>query len=165
MSHPYFKKLDVQKTVVRSLDPQLVIEKPRGLAHIHTYGGETPFFKGLAKGKLLGTRCANPKCENSKLGEMLPPRVYCPDCLEPMTWVDVTDREAEIYTHITVLYPGAFNRLPTPCHLISVRLAGVSTTLMSYLIEAEPRIGLKVRPVFNTDSPTFTILDLAWQPA
>ncbi len=165
MSFETLNPLPMEPTTVRQSDPTMVIEKPRSLVHIHTYGSETPFFKGLAEGKLLGAQCTNAKCHNHKLGEMLPPRVYCPDCLEKMTFMDVKDRPAEIYTHISVKYPGAFNKLPNPCHLISVRLEGVSTILMSYLIDAEPEIGLKVKPAFNTQKPSFTILDLAWKPA
>ena len=33
---------------------------------------------------------------------------------------------------------------------------------MSYLSAGEPKIGLKVVPIFNTLDPTYTILDLSW---
>lgn len=159
-----FDAIDMPPTLIRKEKPTLVIEKPRSLVHIHTYGSETPFFKGLTEGKLLASHCTNKKCHNATLGEMLPPRIYCPDCLERMAFVDIKDRPAQVYTHITVAYPGAFNRLPTPCHLISVRVQGVSTTMMSYLVDAEPEIGLNVQPEFNTTKPTYTILDLCWKP-
>ena len=42
---------------------------------------------------------------------------------------------------------------------------GGCTKLMSYLKEGEPKIGLPVKAVFNTEAPTNTILDLAWVPA
>lgn len=163
MSRSPFDRLDIEKTVVRSTSP-LVIEKPRAPLHIHTYGGETDFFKGLTQGKLLGSKCINKKCEASHQDAFLPPRVYCPDCLEKTKWVDLTRAAAKIYTHITVEYPGAFNKLPLPCHLISVEVQGAITVLMSYLVNGEPQIGLKVRPLFNTQKPTYTILDLCWEP-
>ena len=155
-------------TVLRSIDP-IVLEKPRSPTHIHTYGGETPFFKGLTEGKLLATRCANKNCDPSgKAGYLhLPPRVYCPDCLEKMEWEDITERaarSAKVHTHIRVERPGAFNRVPMPCQLISVEIDGVATILMSVLSEGEPEIGLAIEPVFNTTTPTFTILDLSWRP-
>jgi uncharacterized OB-fold protein len=166
--HFEFDNLHPGATVVRSLDP-LVIEKPRSPMHYHTYGGETPFFAGLTQGKLLATKCVNPKCDPSgKEGYFhLPPRVHCPDCLEKMEWEDITDlarRTAKIHTHITINHPGAFNRVPIPCELISVEIEGVATILMSQLVKAKPEIGMRIEPVFNTRSPTFTILDLAWQP-
>ncbi len=163
-----FNNLNPNATVLRRLDP-IVIEKPRAPIHIHTYGGETPFFKGLAEGKLMATKCTNKKCDPAgKSGDFfLPPRVYCPDCLEKMSWVDVTEiarRTAKIHTHITVAHPGAFNRVPMPCELISVEMEGSDTIIMSQLKGAKPEIGMPVEPVFNTSNPTFTILDLAWKP-
>ncbi|MBN2797692.1 MAG: hypothetical protein JXX28_00960 [Deltaproteobacteria bacterium] len=154
-------------TVVRSLHP-LVIERPRSPVHIHSYGGETPFFEGLGQGRLMATRCDNPACTEAGAAGYLfcPPRVHCPDCLERMTWVDITDgpaRTAKVHTHICVLHPGAFNRLPTPSKLISVEMEGVITTLMSHMRVGVPVIGMELEPVFNTSSPTFTILDLSWR--
>jgi hypothetical protein len=167
--HDYeFNNLNPNSTVLRRLDP-IVIEKPRAPIHIHTYGGESPFFKGLAEGKLLATKCKNKKCKPAgKEGQVfLPPRVYCPDCLEKMEWVDVTEparKTARVHTHITVAHPGAFNRVPIPCELISVEIEGVATIIMSQLRGAKPEIGMPIEPVFETTQPTFTILDLAWVP-
>ena len=167
--HDYeFNNLNPNSTVLRRRDP-IVIEKPRAPIHIHTYGGESPFFKGLAEGKLLATKCKNKKCKPAgKEGQVfLPPRVYCPDCLEKMEWVDVTEKArktARVHTHITVAHPGAFNRVPIPCELISVEIEGVTTIIMSQLRNAKPEIGMPIEPVFETAKPTFTILDLAWVP-
>jgi uncharacterized OB-fold protein len=167
--HEYsFDNMNREATVLRSVDP-MVVEKPRNPTHVHTYGGETPFFLGLTQGKLLATRCTNPNCDvaGKEGSEFLPPRVYCPDCLEKMEWFDVTQRAAKtakIHTHITVEHPGAFNRVPMPCELISVEVDGVSTVLMSVLRGAKPEIGMAIKPVFETRHPTYTILDLAWVP-
>ena len=49
--------------------------------------------------------------------------------------------------------------------LISVEIEGVCTKLMSYMKEGKPEFGMKVKAVFETKSPTNTILDLAWVPA
>jgi uncharacterized protein len=163
-----FNNMNPGATVLRRLDP-MVIEKPRNPIHIHTYGGETPFFRGLTEGRLMATKCTNKKCDPSgKAGYYhLPPRVYCPDCLEKMTWEDITDlarKTAKIHTHITVANPGAFNRVPVPCEIISVEIEGVSTVIMSYLRGAKPEIGMPIEPVFETANPTYTILDLSWVP-
>ncbi len=163
-----FNNLNPNATVLRSLDP-IILEKPRAPIHIHTYGGETPFFKGLSKGRLMATKCLNSKCDPSgKEGYFhLPPRIYCPDCLEKMKWEDITElasRTATIHTHMTVERPGAFNRVPMPCELISVEIEGVATVIMSRLVGAKPVIGMPVEPIFETSRPTFTILDLAWKP-
>ncbi|MEP0765887.1 MAG: OB-fold domain-containing protein [Fimbriimonadia bacterium] len=142
-------------------DP-LVVRNPRGHDHIHTYGGLAPFYKGLREGKLMATRCPSAQCGENRL--WLPPRPYCPDCWTRMEWQEVPPRGV-LYTHSTVLYPGYYFRLSTPCPLISVEIEGVCTKLMSYLKEGEPEIGMPIRAVFNTKNPTNTILDLAWVPA
>lgn len=140
----------------------LVIENPKAHSHIHSYGGLSPFYEGLAEGKLMGTRCTSSDCEESRI--WLPPRVDCPDCFQCMEWVEAP-LEGKIYTHSTVLYPGAGFKLSNPCPLISIELEGVCTKLMSYLKEGDPKIGMSIKAVFNTDEPTYTILDLAWIPA
>ena len=161
-----FDNMNPEATVLRGVSP-LVVEKPRALSHVHTYGGESKFFEGLTHGKLYATRCTNKGsgCVSAESGEMyLPPRVYCPDCLERMEWVELKNPKAKIHTHITIKYPGAFNRLPLPAHLISVEIEGVVTIMMSYLVGAEPKIGMEIEPRFNTTKPTFSILDLHWVP-
>lgn len=163
-----YNNLNPRATVLRRLDP-IVVEKPRAPIHIHTYGGETPFFKGLTEGRLMATKCTNDKCDPSGMVGYyhLPPRVYCPDCLEKMQWEDITElarKNAKIHTHITVEHPGAFNRVPMPCELISVEIEGVATVLMSQLTSGKPEIGMPIEPVFETANPTYTILDLAWKP-
>ena len=139
----------------------LVVKNPKDYFHIHTYGGLSPFFVGLTESRLLGTQCPDPDCEEDRL--WLPPRIHCPDCLQPSEWVEAPTT-GTIYTYSTVLYPGSNFKLSTPCPLISVELEGVCTKLMSYLKEGEPKIGLPVKAVFNTEQPTHTILDLAWVP-
>lgn len=142
-------------------DP-LVIKNEKSHYHIHTYGGWGKFFKGLREKKLLATRCTNTECEENRL--WLPPRCECPDCWHATEWVEAPT-VGKVYTHSTVLYPGAPFRAGIPCPLISVEIEGVCTKLMSYLKEGKPEIGMQVKAVFNTEKPTNTILDLAWIPA
>jgi hypothetical protein len=35
---------------------------------------------------------------------------------------------------------------------------------MGYMLRGEPAIGDRVVPIFATEAPTYTILDLAWVP-
>ena len=55
--------------------------------------------------------------------------------------------------------------IPADTPLVSLEMEGVGTKLMSWLKEGTPKIGMKVKAVFNTERPTHTILDLAWVPA
>ena len=139
----------------------LVVKNPKDYFHIHSYGGLTPFFEGLVDGKLMGTRCATGTCGGLI---WLPPRGYCPDCLQRMEWVEAPCT-GEIYTHTTVEYPGSNFKLSTPCPLITVSMEGVCTKLMSYLKEGKPEIGMRIEAWFRTENPTHTILDLGWVPA
>ena len=142
-------------------DP-LVIKNQKSHYHIHSYGGWGRFFRALREEKLLATRCTNADCDEKDL--WLPPRCECPDCWHETEWVEAP-KTGTVYTHSTVLYPGAPFRAGTPCPLISVEIEGVCTKLMGYMKEGEPKIGMPVQAVFNTQEPTNTILDLAWVPA
>lgn len=153
-------KLDGSTAEVLNENP-LVIKNKKDWYHIHSYGGWGKFFEGLRKGKLLATRCTNSACLEKAL--WLPPRCECPDCWHEMEWA-AAPTKGTIYSHTTVLYPGAPFRADTPCPLISVEIEGVCTKLMSYLKQGTPRIGMPVRAVFNTEQPTNTILDLTWVP-
>jgi len=142
-------------------DP-LIIKNQKNWHHIHSYGGWGRFFTALHEKKILATRCTNPECEEKRM--WLPPRCECPDCWHEMEWVEAP-QTGKVYTHSTILYPGAPFRAGAPCPLISVELEGVCTKLMGYMKEGEPKIGMAIRAVFNTEAPTNTILDLAWVPA
>ncbi len=142
------------------------VTNPRDMTYIHIYGGESVFFENLPKGKIHGTRCDNPDCE-FKGTVYLPFRIHCPDCLAKATVVDLTDvckKTAKIHTFMVCERSGAFNTLDTPIKFINVEFDGISTILMSYLSIGEPRIGMRVVPIFRTLDPTYTITDLSWVP-
>ena len=142
------------------------VTNPRDVTHVHMYGGEAPFFEGLGKGKLLGTCCDNPDCEADG-SIFIPFRIHCPDCLGKNTIVDMTDtarKGATVHTFMTTERTGAFNTLPKPIRFVNVEFEGVPTILMGYLSVGKREIGMKVVPIFNTASPTYTILDLSWVP-
>lgn len=156
-------------TPIRSVDEgwRLVgVTNPRDMTYIHTYGGEAVFFENLGKGKIHGTRCDNPDCE-FKGTVYIPFRIHCPDCLARATVLDLTDvckKTAKIHTFMVCERSGAFNTLDRPIKFINVEFEGVSTILMSYLSIGEPKIGMRVIPIFRTLDPTYTITDLSWVP-
>ena len=158
-------------TPIRNADPGegwklMGVTNPRNMTYIHTYGGEAVFFENLGKGKIHGTRCDNPGCE-AKGTLFLPFRIHCPDCLARCTVLDLTDlckESATIHTFMVCERSGAFNTLDKPIKFINVEFKGVSTILMSYLSAGEPKIGMRVIPIFRTVNPTYTITDLSWVP-
>ena len=144
----------------------LGVTNPRQMTYIHSYGGEAPFFEALSRKQLLATRCDQPSCE-SRGATYLPFRIHCPDCLGRNGIVDVTDRarqSARVHTFMVCERAGAFNLLDRPIKFINIEFEGIDTILMSYLSLGEPRIGMEVVPIFRTQDPTFTILDLSWVP-
>jgi uncharacterized OB-fold protein len=137
--------------------------------HFHTYGGLTPYFKGLAEGRLLATRCVAPQCPIGRgRGELwLPPRADCPDCHQPMVWEEVGDPRGYVYSYTLVERGGTGLELPCPYHQIDVKIEGAGTILKSYLLGPGPlEIGDRVCARFRTgDLATHTCLDLYWVKA
>lgn len=135
--------------------------------HFHTYGLLTPYFKGLTEGKLMATRCVNSGCPVSRGGgEMwLPPRADCPDCHQPMEWVEVEDLDGYIYAYTYVERGGTGLEVECPYYQVDVRLPGVCTIAKSYLIDRKPiKIGDKVRVKFRTGGDaTNTSLDMYFE--
>lgn len=144
------------------------VTKPRNMTYIHSYGGEAPFFAGIAEqAKLLGTRCDTPGCPGRGVIWM-PFRIHCPDCLGRNVIVDMTapaNEIATVYTYIVTERSGAFNTLEKPIRFVDVAFPGtaVGTMLKGYMVgPGQPSIGARVRPVFRTGNPSYTIQDLAW---
>jgi len=156
-------------TPIRDMDGNgrlLGVTNPRDMTYIHSYGGEAVFFESLSKGKLMATRCDNPKCE-SKGTIYQPFRIFCMDCLAKNKVIDMTEiakNTAKIHTFMVCERSGAFNVLDKPIKFINIEFKGVDTILMSYLAVGEPEMGMRVVPIFKTVDPTYTILDLAWVP-
>ncbi|MBN2158367.1 MAG: hypothetical protein JW807_03155 [Spirochaetes bacterium] len=142
------------------------VTNPRDMTYMHSYGGEALFFESLSQGRLMATRCDNPKCETK--GSIYQPfRIHCPDCLAKMTPIDMTNiakKTAKVHTFMVCERSGAFNILDKPIKFINIEFDGVCTILMSYLSVGEPKMGMRVVPIFQTLDPTYTILDLAWVP-
>jgi uncharacterized OB-fold protein len=142
------------------------VTNPRDIIHIHMYGGEAVFFENLGQGKIHGSRCDNPDCEFPGT-VYLPFRIHCPECLAKNTVLDLTETcrtTAKVHTFMICERSGAFSTLDTPIKFINIEFEGVSTILMSYLSVGEPKIGMRVVPIFQTQAPTYTILDLSWVP-
>jgi uncharacterized OB-fold protein len=150
-------------TKIRQKEPATVIEWPRSLTHIHTYGLLSPFFEGLRKGELRATLCPNKNCPEKRL--WIPPRAHCPDCHAEMTWKTLPNPViGKIYTFTEVVYAGIGIELSTPYWQVDVEIPGLATIPKSYLLYGKPYIGMKVKAEFRTKNPTNTVLDYCWVP-
>jgi len=166
---PTATKQKLQPATIDEIGGAWVVHLPRfgeEGTHFHTYGLLTPYFAGLTEGRLMATRCVNPRCPVAKgHGDMwLPPRADCPDCHQPMEWVRVEKPEGYVYAYTYVERGGTGLELPCPYYQIDVKIPGVGTILKSYLDGPGPvRIGTKVRAAFRTgEDATHTCLDLYW---
>lgn len=116
--------------------------------YIHSFGQDSPFFAGLANGKLLGTKC---KACNYSYGT---PRLICMECGGECDWIELPHM-GKIHTW-TVCYYGSEEFLKqTPYTLILVEWDGIDTLFLSRLIGAkqdEIHIGMKVKAKFVRNS-------------
>jgi uncharacterized protein len=150
-------------TKIRQKEPATVIEWPRSLTHVHTYGMLSPFFEGLRKGELRATRCPNNNCPEKRL--WIPPRAHCPDCHAEMTWETLANPViGKIYAFTEVVYAGTGIELSTPYWQVDVEIPGLATIPKSYLSYGKPSIGMKVKAEFRTKTPSNTVLDYYWVP-
>jgi uncharacterized OB-fold protein len=135
--------------------------------HFHTYGMLTPYFEGLSEGRLMATRCVNPRCPIGKGdGERwLPPRADCPDCHQPMVWEEIKNPTGYIYAYTWVERGGTGLEIECPYYQIDIKIEGVCTILKGYLLDRTPiKIGDKVKAGFRAGSEvTHTCLDIYWE--
>lgn len=140
------------------IDP-LVIQDHYEIDYRHSYGQDSPFFVGLSKGDLLGSRCL--VCEYT----YATPRSHCMECGSPTQWekLPLTGR---IHSFTVCYYGGESFLKETPFILILVEFEGVNTLFLSRLKGISPdqvEIGMGVRARF-AKSPTFKVTDVWFQP-
>jgi hypothetical protein len=117
-----------------------------------------PFWAGLAEGRVRVQRCLD--CD----GWVFYPRSHCNHCLsDRLEWRDVSGA-ATLYTFTITRQPTApFFADEVPQRLAVVELAeGVRmTATLVDVADADIRIGMKLKPVFDRVSDTVTMLRFA----
>ena len=141
----------------------IIIKQPYQIDYIHSFGQDSPFFAGLANGKLLSTKC--PECKYA-YGT---PRLHCMYCGSECDWVELP-REGYIHA-FTVCHYGSEEFLKeTPFILILVEWPKVDTLFLARLVGVDPMkasldwIGMKVRAQFKRNSQ-FKPTDVYFVPA
>ncbi|MFQ6055495.1 MAG: Zn-ribbon domain-containing OB-fold protein [Methanosarcinales archaeon] len=131
-------------TILFNIDP-IIIKQHYEIDYIHSYAQYTPFFAGLAKKKLLGTKC--PKCNYT----YATPKTHCMLCGNKTEWVELP-KLGKVHTWTTCYFGSEEFLKETPFTLILVEFDGVDTFLLSRLIgvrEEEIKIGMKVLAQFR----------------
>lgn len=124
------KKIKLPETddgsIVFNTDP-LILKWPYQIDYIHSYAQDSPFFRGLAEKKLLGSKCT--KCRN----KFATPRSHCMECGAETEWVKVP-LEGKIHTW-TICHFGSEAFLPEcPFILVLVEFKGFDTLFLSRLV-------------------------------
>jgi uncharacterized OB-fold protein len=140
------------------VDP-LIIHDHYEIDYRHSYAQDSPFFVGLSKGELLGSRCT--ACDYM----YATPRSHCMECGAPTQWEQLP-LTGNIHTYTICYYGGETFLKETPYILILVEFQGVDTLFLSRLKGLSPdqvEIGMPVRPWF-VKTATFKVTDVWFEP-
>ncbi|MDG6963439.1 MAG: Zn-ribbon domain-containing OB-fold protein [Nitrososphaerota archaeon] len=138
----------------------LVVLSPYNINYIHSYAEDTPFFLGLAEGKLMGSECK--KCHY----RYATPRSHCMECGSETEWSELP-LEGRVHSWTTCYFGSEEFLKETPFNLALVEFDGVDTLFLSRLKGAEERdiyIGMKVKAVFRK-APKYLVSDVHFVPA
>ncbi len=137
----------------------LVVLSPYTINYIHSYAQDSPFFLGLAEGKLLGSECTSCRMKYAT------PRSHCMKCGHETKWFELP-LEGRVHSWTTCYFGSEEFLKETPFNLVLVEFDGVDSFLLSRLNRIEEKdiyIGLKVRAEFRK-KPRYLISDVHFVP-
>ena len=138
----------------------LVVLSPYNVRYIHSYAEDSPFFLGLARGKLLGSECT--KCHHT----YATPRGHCMECGGETKWFELP-LTGKVHSWTTCYFGSEEFLKETPFNLALVEFKGVDTLLLSRLEgvgQEDVYIGMDVKAVFRK-KPRYLISDVHFVPA
>ena len=138
----------------------LVIQSPYSIKYIHSYAEDSPFFLGLAKGKLLGSECTS--CHY----RYATPRSHCMQCGHETRWFPLP-KVGKVHSWTTCYFGSEEFLKETPFNLALIEFEGVNTLLLTRLKgarEGDIYIGMKAKAVFKK-APRYLISDVHFVPA
>lgn len=145
--------------VLYNLDP-IIMKYHYEIDYIHSYAQDTPFFKGLSEGRLLGSAC--PRCG----AKYATPRSHCMGCGTKTEWMELP-LEGYVHTYTTCYYGSEEFLDETPFTLVLVEWPGVDTFFLARLVGVDlgaVTIGMKVKARFRRLSQ-FKPTDVYFVPA
>mgnify|MGYP001600821953 FL=1 len=130
-------------TILFGVDP-IIIKHHYEIDYFHSYAQDSPFFAGLTKKKLLGSKCIS-------CGYVFAtPRSHCMECGAKTEWYELP-LKGRLHTFTTCYFGSEAFLKETPFTLILVEFDGVNTLFLSRFAGIEPdkvRIGMKVKAQF-----------------
>jgi uncharacterized OB-fold protein len=140
----------------------LVIRFPYSINYIHSYAEDSPFFLGLAEGKLMGSRCTAKDC-GFTYGT---PRGHCMVCGAPTEWMPLP-LKGRVHAWTTCHFGSEAFLKETPYNLVLVEFDGVGSLLLSRLkdaTESDIWVGMPIEARFDPQ-PKFSITDIWFVPS
>jgi uncharacterized protein len=139
----------------------LIVRSPYAIEYIHSYAEDSPFFLGLAEGKLRGSRCTDASCRFV----FATPRSHCMVCGNPTEWIELP-REGRVHSWTTCRFGSEAFLKETPYNLALVEFEGAGSVLLVRLkdcTEPEIYVGMPVEARF-AETPTYKITDVWFVP-
>ena len=136
-----------QGTTVFNVDP-MIIKYHYEIDYLHSYGQDSPFFIGLARGQLQGSRCES--CRYT----FATPRAHCMHCGKPTEWIELP-LEGRVHAWTTCYFGAEEFLKETPFNLALVEFEGVDTLFMARVIginQDAMQVGLKIKAQFRRNS-------------
>ncbi|MCI4343967.1 MAG: Zn-ribbon domain-containing OB-fold protein [Thermoplasmata archaeon] len=139
----------------------LVIRYPYSITYIHSYAEDSPFFLGLAEGRLRGSHCTNKKCGFV----YATPRGHCMVCATPTEWIDLP-KKGKVHSWTTCHFGSEAFLKETPYNLALVEFEGAGSLLLVRLKDAQESdlyVGMPVEARFEP-SPKYSVTDVWFVP-
>ena len=140
----------------------LVIRFPYSVDYIHSYAEDSPFFLGLAQGKLFGSHCTAKDCGM----RYATPRSHCMACGHATEWFELPKR-GRIHSWTTCHFGSEAFLSETPYNLALVEFEGADSVLLVRLkecAESEIYVGMPVEARFSL-TPKYSITDVWFIPS
>ncbi|MCI4350415.1 MAG: Zn-ribbon domain-containing OB-fold protein [Thermoplasmata archaeon] len=139
----------------------LIIRSPYAIQYIHSYAEDSPFFLGLAEGRLRGSKCTKKSCATV----YATPRGHCMECGSPTVWVDLPTR-GRLHSWTTCHFGSEAFLKETPYNLALVEFEGADSLLLVRLkdcTESDCYVGMPVTAKFDPN-PKYSITDVWFVP-
>ena len=137
----------------------LIVHSPYTIHYIHSYAEDSPFFLGLADGKLMGSKC-------TECGFVYAtPRGHCMDCGAPTKWLELP-KTGRIHAWTTCQFGSEAFLKETPYNLCLVEFDGAGSLLLARLKECTQDdiwVGMPVEARFDP-KPKYSITDVWFVP-
>jgi uncharacterized OB-fold protein len=140
----------------------LIIRYPYSITYIHSYAEDTPFFLGLAEGRLRGSRCTKKGCGFV----FATPRGHCMVCGSPTEWMDLP-KKGRVHSWTTCHFGSEAFLKETPYNLAMVEFEGAGSLMLVRLkdaVESDLYVGMPVEAKFDPN-PKYLVTDVWFVPA